>query len=135
MTGKTRGVSFNRTSGTTSPTSRFLIDNATAFRPGENWSTCPVTRTRGEVRAASVGGVDVRPGPDGPRREELEDLRCSVVVLARKLDVDPEGALAATNGQCRARIQDVEAALEARGIAAEDASLALLESLWNAQKP
>ena len=67
-------------------------------------------------------------------REELGDLLFAVVNLARKLDVDPEGALEGTNLEFRRRFQGVEAALHARGIAPEDASLDEMEALWNAQK-
>jgi tetrapyrrole methylase family protein/MazG family protein/ATP diphosphatase len=67
-------------------------------------------------------------------REELGDLLFSLVMLARKLDVDPEGALEQTNLKFIRRFSWIEGELrkDAKRVDEEDAER--LEQLWNASK-
>lgn len=67
-------------------------------------------------------------------REELGDLLFSVANLARKLDLDPEAALAATNLEFRRRFAHVEKGLEAAGRPFGEASLEEMEALWQEAK-
>lgn len=67
-------------------------------------------------------------------REEVGDLLFTVANLARKLDVDPESALAGTNGKFRRRFAAVEAGLAARGKTPADSTLEEMDELWEQAK-
>ncbi len=81
-----------------------------------------------ELRAALAGDTP------GAVREELGDLLFAVANLARKLDVDPEAALAAANAKFRRRFQHVEQALAARDRPLAQATLAEMDALWDEAK-
>jgi len=66
--------------------------------------------------------------------EEFGDLLFTVANLARKLEIDPEAALAAANAKFRRRFSDVEKALRDRGRGLNDASLDEMEQLWQDSK-
>ena len=66
--------------------------------------------------------------------EELGDLLFTVANLARKLEVDPEGALAGTNLKFRRRFQAIERKLAAEGRDVPSTSLEVLDGLWQAVK-
>ena len=66
--------------------------------------------------------------------EELGDLLFTVANLARKLRVDPESALRATNGKFTRRFRAIEQRLAARGRALHDATPEELEREWQAVK-
>jgi len=63
-------------------------------------------------------------------REELGDVLFTVVMLARRLQLDAEGALEQTNLKFRRRFRWIERELARRGTAVEDTDLELLEQLW-----
>jgi nucleoside triphosphate diphosphatase len=65
---------------------------------------------------------------------EIGDLMFATVNLARHANVDPQGALAATNAKFERRFAAVESALEARGKSPKDATLAEMDALWDAAK-
>jgi len=67
-------------------------------------------------------------------REEIGDLLFTLANLARKLDVDPEAALAGTNRKFRTRFAAVEQGLAARGKTAAEATLEEMDELWEAAK-
>ena len=67
-------------------------------------------------------------------REEVGDLLFTLANLARKLDVDPEAALAGTNLKFRRRFARIEEALAARGKTAAEATLEEMDELWEAAK-
>jgi ATP diphosphatase len=67
-------------------------------------------------------------------REELGDLLFTAANLARKLDRDPEAALALANRKFRERFGHVEQALAARGRRLSEASLEEMEALWQEAK-
>jgi len=67
-------------------------------------------------------------------REETGDLLFAVANLARHLDVDPEGALAAANLKFRHRFAAIEAGLAARGRRLDEATLAEMDELWEEAK-
>jgi MazG family protein len=67
-------------------------------------------------------------------REELGDLLFTLANLARKLDVDPEAALAAANLKFRRRFEAVEAGLAERGRSPAEATLAEMDELWEQAK-
>lgn len=68
------------------------------------------------------------------RTEEIGDLLFTVANLARHLEIDPEGALAAANLKFRRRFAAVEAGLAARGQNVAEATLDEMEAEWQAAK-
>jgi MazG family protein len=82
----------------------------------------------GELRQALAAG------DAAAVREEVGDLLFTVANLARKLDVDPEAALAAANGKFRRRFLFVEQGLEGRGRRLGEASLEEMDGLWDEAK-
>jgi len=67
-------------------------------------------------------------------QEEIGDLLFVVANLARHVDADPEGCLAAANAKFERRFKGIEEALETEGRTAKDASLDEMEALWQAVK-
>jgi ATP diphosphatase len=67
-------------------------------------------------------------------RDEVGDLLFTVANLARHLEIDPEGALAAANLKFRRRFEAVERALEKDGGSLADASLDEMEAAWQEAK-
>ena len=67
-------------------------------------------------------------------REEMGDLLFTLANLARKLEVDPEAALAGTNRKFRHRFARIEEGLAARGKTAAEASLEEMDALWEGAK-
>jgi MazG family protein len=65
---------------------------------------------------------------------ELGDLLFSVVNLARKLGVDAEAALAATNERFTRRFTYVEQHISQQGLSMEEASLEQMDAAWDAAK-
>ena len=68
------------------------------------------------------------------RTEEVGDLLFTVANLARHLEIDPEGALAAANLKFRRRFAAVEAGLARVGRSVAEASLDEMEEQWQAAK-
>jgi MazG family protein len=66
--------------------------------------------------------------------EEVGDLLFSAANLARKLDLDPEAALAAANEKFRTRFRAVEQGLSAAGKRLGEATLEEMDALWEAAK-
>jgi tetrapyrrole methylase family protein/MazG family protein/ATP diphosphatase len=67
-------------------------------------------------------------------REELGDLLFSIVMLARKIGVDADAALAGTNRKFRSRFTRVEQEVKRRGGRLADVGTETLEELWNESK-
>ena len=104
-----------------------------ASRVGFDWKAADdvlgkVEEELGELREA------VAAGERAAAREELGDLLFSLAMLARKLDVDPEGALEATNQKFIRRFEWIERRLRERGTDVHDADAETLETLWNEAK-
>jgi uncharacterized protein YabN with tetrapyrrole methylase and pyrophosphatase domain len=66
--------------------------------------------------------------------EEVGDLIFTVANLARRLEIDPEAALAHANRKFKRRFQEVETRLAARGVTLADSSLPELDDLWSEVK-
>lgn len=73
-------------------------------------------------------------GDSAALTHEVGDLLFSVVNLARKLGVDAESALAATNERFTRRFGHVEATLEAQGKELGKATLAEMDAAWDEAK-
>jgi len=67
-------------------------------------------------------------------REEIGDALFSLAMLARRLEIDPEGALQRSNRKFQERFRSIEDALRRRGRAVEDAEMEELERLWAESK-
>jgi ATP diphosphatase len=87
-----------------------------------------VEEESGELRAGLAAG------DQEATREEIGDLLFTFANLARKLDVDPEAALAGTNRKFRHRFEQVEKGLAAQGKTAAEATLEEMDALWEAAK-
>lgn len=82
----------------------------------------------GELRRAIAAGA-------APAvREEVGDLLFTVANLARKLELDPEAALAAANRKFRQRFEHVERGLAASGRQLGEATLEEMDALWEEAK-
>ncbi len=73
--------------------------------------------------------------PDRERvRAEIGDLLFTVANLARKLEIDPEAALAQSNLKFRRRFAEVERGLAASGVELGSATLEQMDALWDEAK-
>ena len=66
--------------------------------------------------------------------DEIGDALFTVTMLARRLEVDADAALAHANAKFERRFRYVEERLRERGVAVSDAPLDLMESLWEEAK-
>jgi nucleoside triphosphate diphosphatase len=87
-----------------------------------------------ELRRALAAGDAGAAGAAPAVREEVGDLLFTVANLARKLEIDPEAALAAANRKFRRRFEHVERGLAARGQRLGEATLAEMDALWDEAK-
>lgn len=85
-----------------------------------------------EALAASPDAA--RDGASARVRDELGDTLFALANVARKLELDPEAALAAGNRKFRRRFEAMERALAARGRDLARADLAEMDALWDAVK-
>jgi ATP diphosphatase len=83
-----------------------------------------------ELRAALAQGE----AASGQVAEELGDLLFTVANLARKLDVDPEAALAGTNRKFRRRFAAIERRLAEQGKRLGETTLEEMDALWEEAK-
>ena len=67
-------------------------------------------------------------------RDEIGDLLFSIANFARRLEIDPEAALAGTNRKFRRRFRYIEEKLEAGGSSLDRADLETMDTLWNEAK-
>jgi ATP diphosphatase len=104
-----------------------------AARHGFDWPDAAtvldkLSEEAAELRAELAGADRAR------LQDELGDLLFVAANLARKLDLDPEAALAAANAKFERRFGGVEAKLAAKGLSLDEAGLAAMEAAWNAVK-
>jgi MazG family protein len=78
--------------------------------------------------------VEIAAGDKAKAREELGDLLFVCANLARKLDVEPEDALRATNAKFVRRFSFIEAQLAKDGRTPDQSDLAEMDQLWDAAK-
>ena len=89
----------------------------------------------GELRRAwAAEGAGAAPAVREEVLEEVGDLLFTVANLARKLEIDPEAALAAANRKFRRRFEHVERGLAARGQRLGEATLEEMDALWDEAK-
>ncbi len=79
----------------------------------------------GEVEA------EIQAGDLARAREEVGDLLFACADLARRLEVEPEDALRATNAKFVRRFRHIERRLADQGRRPEQSDLAEMDALWN----
>lgn len=100
---------------------------------GFDWPDAAAVLDKAEEEIAEVREA-LAEGNAAQVREEIGDLLFTLANLARKLDVDPEAALAGTNRKFRTRFAAVEQGLAAKGKTAAEATLEEMDELWEAAK-
>jgi ATP diphosphatase len=78
--------------------------------------------------------VEIEAGDAQKSREELGDFLFVVANLARKLDIEPEDALRATNAKFVRRFHHIEARLAEDGRTPEQSDLTEMDRLWDEAK-
>lgn len=104
---------------------------------GFDWPDAAAVLAKVEEETAELKEAVAAPGSGTDKeavREELGDLLFTLANLARKLDLDPEAALAAANLKFRRRFQAVEAGLAERGKSPAEATLEEMDELWERAK-
>ena len=104
-----------------------------AARVGFDWPSTKevLDKLREEIAELEF---EIEAGDQAKAREELGDLLFVCANLARKLDVEPEDALRATNAKFSRRFASIEAALAKDGRTPDQSDLAEMDALWDAAK-
>jgi ATP diphosphatase len=105
-----------------------------AARVGFDWAEATqildkIAEEIAELRAVLADGDC----PDR-REDELGDVIFALVNLARRLEIDPEGALRRTNAKFERRFRRIEALLAGQGRSPAEAGLDAMEALWQQAK-
>jgi tetrapyrrole methylase family protein/MazG family protein len=103
---------------------------AKAARVGFDWRADEDVLEKLDEEGAELRSA-VASGDREAIREEIGDAMFTLAMLARRLNVDADEALAATNAKFRTRFERVENELRRQGIPIEGAGLALMDRLWN----
>jgi ATP diphosphatase len=98
---------------------------------GFDWPS--VAETRAKVEEELRETIEAENDPTAAA-EEIGDLLFAVVNYARKLNIDPESALRATNEKFRRRFRSIEHVLSQRGKSPKQSNLAEMDALWNEAK-
>ncbi|ATC24743.1 nucleoside triphosphate pyrophosphohydrolase [Caulobacter vibrioides] len=104
-----------------------------AARVGFDWPTANEVLDKLREETDEIA-VEIAAGDLAKAREELGDILFVCANLARKLDVDPEDALRATNAKFTRRFGFVETELAKRGKTPDQSDLAEMDGLWNNAK-
>jgi len=107
-----------------------------AARVGFDWAdtadvVAKIREELAELEAAIAGDGEAA---EAARREEVGDLLFAVANLARRLDVEPEAALAGANAKFERRFRRIEALLAETGKSPEQSDLAEMDALWDRAK-
>jgi ATP diphosphatase len=113
---------------------RALKLQSRAARTGFDWTDTKdiLAKIREEIDELEVE-MKATKGND-PIEDELGDLFFALINLARRLEIDPEGALRRTNRKFERRFREIEKRLDAQGRKLNDASLDEMEKIWVAIK-
>ena len=104
-----------------------------AARVGFDWREDGDVLAKLDEEAAELKAA-VASGDRESVREELGDTMFTLAMLARRLDIDADEALAGANAKFHARFTRVEEELRRLGVPIEDAGVELLNRLWNEVK-
>ena len=107
-----------------------------AAKVGFDWARPEDVRGKIEEELNEIAAAMTEPEDRRQQRleDEMGDLLFAVINLGRKLGVDAETALRATNRKFRTRFAFVERGLLKEGRTPKDASLDEMEALWQAAK-
>lgn len=110
-----------------------------AARVGFDWPDAERVFEKFEEEAAELRAA-IKAADTANIAEEIGDLLFVCANLARKLGVEPESALRATNAKFDRRFRSIERGLAAQSRTAEEATLDEMEALWldakkNEKKP
>lgn len=106
---------------------------AKASTVGFDWNDARLVLDKIREETAEIDEA-LASGDKAAIREEIGDLLFVVANLARHVDADPEGCLAAANAKFERRFSGIEKRLAAQDRHAKDATLDELEALWQAVK-
>jgi MazG family protein len=104
-----------------------------AARVGFDWREDTDVIAKLEEETAELKSA-LASGDRGAVREELGDALFALAMVARRLGIDADEALAGANRKFTHRFTRVEDALRQRGVPVEEAGLALMDELWNEAK-
>jgi MazG family protein len=104
-----------------------------AARVGFDWPSTDEVFDKLHEEVAELR-VEIAAGDLDKAREEMGDLLFVVANLARKLGVEPEDALRATNAKFVRRFGFIEAELARDGRTPDQSNLAEMDGLWDAAK-
>ncbi|QUW00909.1 nucleoside triphosphate pyrophosphohydrolase [Chloracidobacterium sp. MS 40/45] len=100
-----------------------------------DWPDARAVLAKLEEETGELQAVLAQPAPNPQEiAEEVGDLLFVVVNLARKLGLDPEATLKATNQKFRRRFAAVEQVLAARGKTLAESDPAEMNAIWDAIK-
>jgi MazG family protein len=105
-----------------------------AAKVGFDWPDHVPVLAKIREETAELEAALAEPDDRAALEHELGDLLFSVVNLARKLGIDSEAALAATNERFSRRFAGVEQHISAQGLTLEEASLEQMDAAWDAVK-
>jgi MazG family protein len=101
-----------------------------AARVGFDWPSTDQVLAKLHEEVAELE-AEVAAGDTAKARQELGDVLFVCANLARKLDIEPEDALRATNAKFVRRFEAIEAALALKGKTPQQSDLAEMDALWN----
>lgn len=104
-----------------------------AARVGFDWPSVDEVLDKLDEETAELK-AEITAGDRDKAHGELGDMLFVLANLARKLDIEPEDALRATNAKFVRRFRSIETALSARGKTPDQSDLAEMDDLWNAAK-
>jgi ATP diphosphatase len=105
-----------------------------AARVGFDWNGAADVLEKIAEEAAELGREITGHAARARLDDEVGDLLFACVNLARKLEIEPEGALRRANAKFERRFRRVESLLAERGSRAVEATLAEMEACWEAAK-
>jgi ATP diphosphatase len=105
-----------------------------AARVGFDWSAADQVLDKIQEEAAEIAHEMAIDAPPARLDDEIGDLLFACVNLARKLGIEPEGALRRGTAKFERRFRRVEALLAAAGRTPEMSDLDEMEALWGRAK-
>ena len=106
---------------------------ARAARVGFDWPTAEAVLEKLDEETREVHVAMAARDRDAIE-DEIGDLLFVIANLARKLDIDPEGALRRANRKFTRRFRAMEARVAAEGLTLDEATLDQMEAAWQATK-
>ncbi|MBM3517480.1 MAG: nucleoside triphosphate pyrophosphohydrolase [Alphaproteobacteria bacterium] len=105
-----------------------------AGRVGFDWPSAAEVLAKIDEEVAELKREIAAGADKGRLSDEIGDVLCTVVNLARHLGIDAEAAAQGTNAKFARRFRYVEEVLAAQGRTPEQATLAEMDALWDEAK-